>query len=61
MTQIAPSDYAEFLAQLKAQIRQRQLHALRALNHELLALYWDLGQSIHQKQQALPGRSNSFS
>jgi predicted nuclease of restriction endonuclease-like (RecB) superfamily len=53
MTQIAPSDYAEFLAQLKAQIRKRQVQALRAVNHELLGLYWDLGQSIHQKQQAL--------
>lgn len=53
MTQIAPSDYAEFLAQLKAQIRQRQVQALRAVNHELVGLYWDLGQSIHQKQQAL--------
>ena len=53
MTQIAPSDYAEFLAQLKVQIRQRQVQALRAVNHELVGLYWDLGQSIHQKQQAL--------
>jgi len=43
--------YAEFLGALKASIRQRQYQALRAVNHELLALYWDIGQAIHQKQQ----------
>jgi len=26
---------------------------MRALNKELVALYWDLGQSIHQKQEIL--------
>ncbi|UOG92009.1 MAG: PDDEXK nuclease domain-containing protein [Candidatus Thiothrix sulfatifontis] len=45
--------YAEFLGALKASIRQRQYQALRAVNHELLALYWDMGQAIHQKQQEL--------
>jgi len=53
MTQIATQDYAEFLAQIKAQIRLRQYQALRAVNHELVGLYWDLGESVHQKQQAL--------
>ena len=45
--------YAEFLGLLKASIRQRQYQALQAVNHELLALYWDMGQAIHQKQQEL--------
>ncbi len=53
MTQIATQGYAEFLAQIKAQIHQRQYQALRAVNHELVGLYWDLGESIHQKQQTL--------
>ena len=53
MKPIATQDYVEFLAQLKAQIRRRQVQALLAVNHELLGLYWDLGQSIHQKQLAL--------
>lgn len=53
MTHIATQDYAEFLAQIKTQIRQRQYQALRAVNHELVGLYWDLGDSIHQKQVAL--------
>lgn len=50
MTEMTTQGYVEFLAQIKNQIRQRQLQALRAVNHELLDLYWDLGESIHEKQ-----------
>lgn len=45
--------YPEFLAQLKNSIRQRQYLALRAVNRELVALYWEIGQAIHQKQEEL--------
>lgn len=45
--------YPEFLAQLKASIRQRQYQALRTVNHELLALYWEIGEAIHLKQEEL--------
>jgi hypothetical protein len=47
---IGPQDYADFLACLKQQIRQRQYQALRAVNHELVALYWEVGESISRKQ-----------
>lgn len=47
----APTGYAEFLAGIKQQIRQRQIRALRAVNHELVALYWELGESICRKQE----------
>lgn len=40
----------EFLAQLKANIRLRQYQALRATNCELVTLYREIGQAIHQKQ-----------
>jgi predicted nuclease of restriction endonuclease-like (RecB) superfamily len=50
---LAPPDYPQFLAELKVAIRQRQYQALRAVNHELLALYWDIGQAIQRKQEAL--------
>ncbi len=43
--------YREFLAQLKASIRQGQFQALRAVNRELVALYWEMGEAIHQKQE----------
>jgi len=51
-------DYADFLIAVKSRIRQAQYQALRAANQQLLALYWDLGESIHRKQEALGwGRS----
>lgn len=45
--------YPEFLAQLKANIRQRQYQALRTVNRELVTLYWEIGQAILQKQTEL--------
>lgn len=48
-----PSGYADFLFEVKTQIRQRQLQALRAVNNEMLALYWWLGENISQRQAAL--------
>ncbi|MFM1909071.1 MAG: hypothetical protein RLZZ591_2748 [Pseudomonadota bacterium] len=48
-----PTGYADFLREVKTQVRQRQLQALRAVNSELLALYWWLGDNISQRQAAL--------
>ena len=53
MTATGNPGYPEFLAQLKASIRQRQYQALRAVNRELVALYWEIGQAIQQKQEEL--------
>lgn len=50
---VTPMGYADFLAGIKRQIRQRQYRALRAVNHELVALYWELGESICRKQDEL--------
>jgi predicted nuclease of restriction endonuclease-like (RecB) superfamily len=50
---MAPKGYADFLMEVKTQIRQRQLQALRAVNSELLALYWWLGENISQRQNKL--------
>lgn len=49
----APAGYAAFLVEIKSQIRQRQFQALRVVNHELLDLYWWLGENISQRQAAL--------
>jgi predicted nuclease of restriction endonuclease-like (RecB) superfamily len=48
-----PVGYGEFLLEVKAQIRQRQRQALRAVNSEMLALYWWLGENISQRQATL--------
>lgn len=47
------SGYAEFLLETKERIRRRQYEALRAVNRELVALYWELGESIHRTQETL--------
>ncbi|MCL4203967.1 MAG: hypothetical protein KJ000_15810 [Pirellulaceae bacterium] len=46
-----PADYAEFLTGLKEQIRSAQITAARAVNRELILLYWDIGHAIVEKQQ----------
>jgi predicted nuclease of restriction endonuclease-like (RecB) superfamily len=48
-----PTGYGDFLHEIKSQIRQRQHQALRAANHELLALYWWLGENISRRQAEL--------
>ena len=46
-------DYSQFLHALKKRIRSHQLQAMRAVNKELLALYWEIGKSIQEKQSSL--------
>jgi len=45
------NEYAKFLQELKDRIRQSQGNALRAVNKELIALYWDIGKGIVEKQE----------
>ncbi|MBZ9752706.1 PDDEXK nuclease domain-containing protein [Deinococcus sp. HMF7604] len=45
-----PEDYATLLGELKQQIRQAQTRAVLAVNRELMALYWRIGQSILDRQ-----------
>ena len=47
-------EYIEFLNDLKSRIRQTQYQAYRAVNKELISLYWDIGRSIVEKQK-MPG------
>jgi predicted nuclease of restriction endonuclease-like (RecB) superfamily len=46
----APADYAAWLADLKARIRQERLRVVLASNAVMVLLYWDIGQSILEKQ-----------
>lgn len=51
---ILPSpDYSSWLVSIKARIQSARISAARAANRELILLYWDLGRSIVEKQQAL--------
>lgn len=43
-------DYPTFVAELKARIASARLSAARAVNRELVDLYWDIGAAIRDKQ-----------
>jgi len=47
-----PTDYPAFLEEIKARIRVAQIKASLSVNRELIALYWDIGQGIVERQRA---------
>ena len=51
MTEILKNDYKAFLAEVKERIRQAQYEALKAVNRELIQLYWDIGKMIVERQK----------
>lgn len=51
MTSPIPDNYKHLLIEVKQRIRSAQYEALRAVNRELIALYWDIGKLIVSQQQ----------
>jgi hypothetical protein len=45
-----PAGYAELLEGIKAQVRAAQVRAALSVNRELIALYWEIGRSIVERQ-----------
>jgi len=45
------SDYSDFLAEVKGRIQSARQQAGRAVNRELVMLYWDIGRGIVEKQK----------
>ena len=43
-------DYPAFLTEVKGRIQAARLNAGRAVNRELVLLYWDIGRGIVEKQ-----------
>ena len=43
-------EYGRLLADIKERVRSAQYDALRAVNKELVALYWDIGRMIADRQ-----------
>jgi predicted nuclease of restriction endonuclease-like (RecB) superfamily len=43
--------YKSLLGDIKTRIRKAQLKATLAVNGEMIQLYWDIGNMIHQRQQ----------
>jgi predicted nuclease of restriction endonuclease-like (RecB) superfamily len=51
VAQIGGSEYGHLLSDIKERIRSAQYEALRAVNKELVALYWDIGRMIGERQR----------
>lgn len=49
--EIKTSEYGELLADIKKRIAHVQYEALKAVNKELIALYWDIGKMIVERQK----------
>ena len=45
-----PQDYPRLLTEIKERIRSAQYEALKAVNKELVSLYWDIGRMIVERQ-----------
>ncbi len=50
--QVLLDDYASLLAEVKERVRAAQYDALKAVNKELVALYWDIGRMTTERQAA---------
>ena len=48
---LVPHDYPAVLGEIKERIRSAQYEALKAVNRELVSLYWDIGRMIVERQQ----------
>lgn len=50
---LVPAGYAEFVDEIKGRVRAAQISAARAVNRDLILLYWDIGRGIMQRQKTL--------
>ena len=50
MTTNLPTNYTALLGEIKQRIRAAQYEALKAVNKEMIALYWDIGRLIIERQ-----------
>jgi predicted nuclease of restriction endonuclease-like (RecB) superfamily len=52
-TVITSPEYRQFIEDLKARVVAARISAARAVSHDFILLYWDIGHGIVAKQQAL--------
>ena len=50
---INPTNYSQFLVEIKDRIHKSRYEAAKAVNKEIILLYWDIGRLITEKQQTL--------
>ncbi len=55
---VTSEEYIDFKNEITKRIRSAQYEALKAVNKEMIALYWEIGRRITEQQKALGwGRS----
>jgi len=59
MNEIEKTAYLDFFQEIKEMVYRSQYEALKAVNKELITLYWNIGKIIKEKQQAY-GWGNSI-
>lgn len=52
-TNVSSGDYSLFRDDILKRIRSAQYEAMRAVNKEMLSLYWEIGRQITERQQQL--------
>ncbi len=52
-TMLTTPEYRQFIEDLKARVTAAHISAARAVNRNLILLYWDIGRAIVEKQQTL--------
>ena len=50
---LSSPEYRDFITGLKSRVEAARISAARAVNSEIILLYWDIGQGIVERQQAL--------
>lgn len=50
---ITPTEYLHFKDEITTRIRSAQYEVLKAVNHEMIALYWEIGKRITEQQATL--------
>lgn len=53
----SPADYKTLVLRVKERIRSAQYEALKAVNRELISLYWDLGRFLSDRRKGGWGKS----
>lgn len=51
MSSLLPDNYVNLLSEVKQRIRSAQYEALKAVNRELINLYWEIGRLIVERQE----------
>lgn len=46
-------EYGQFLTEITSRIRSSQYEAMKAVNKEMIALYWEVGRRISEQQKML--------